>query len=166
MQITSAGLWTWNESEYNEMNGLEKENNDENSEVANVVGDGLNVLSAKLGLDWITSGAMRDKSPLKFWKTNDDFLESQAEGTTMGEGTVPSGDDEIHKVNKDGSRSRFLSPKESLKAAVVHLLRKWHRRVSFCWRIIKRILGALWVSCLSRACLILFYAFDNNLILS
>ncbi|KAL3522881.1 hypothetical protein ACH5RR_015715, partial [Cinchona calisaya] len=145
IKITSTGLWTWNEYEYNEINGLEKQNNYENLEVANADGDRPSILSEKLGLDWITSGITAGKSPLKFWKTYNENLESQAEGSTIGEGSLSSANDDIHKINKDGSRSRFyISPKESLKVAVVHLGRKWHGRISFCWRIIKRILGGLW----------------------
>ncbi|CDP12573.1 unnamed protein product [Coffea canephora] len=145
IKITSDGLWTWNESEYNEINGLEGRYADGKSEVESANGDEPTILSAKLGLDWLTSGAIRDKSPLKLWRTYGEFLESQAEGSTVGEGLEQSADDGVHKINKDASHSRFyMSPKESLKAAIVHLGRKWHGRVSFLWRIVKRILGGLW----------------------
>ena len=138
VQITSDGLWTWNESEYNEINGLEGRYADGKSEVESANGDEPTILSAKLGLDWLTSGAIRDKSPLKLWRTYGEFLESQTEGSTVGEGSEQPADDGVHKINKDASHGRFYrSPKESLKATIVHQGRKWHGRVSFLWTIVK-----------------------------
>lgn len=60
LQITSAGLWSRNESEHAVVNNPDLETVTENVEVANVDDDGLMFLAAKFWLNWFGSGARRE----------------------------------------------------------------------------------------------------------
>ncbi|XP_042020928.1 membralin-like protein At1g60995 isoform X2 [Salvia splendens] len=85
------------------------------------------------------------KSRLQFWKTDNDVLESQREISISSERFKPPSDDVIVKVSKDVPRNKFfVSPKESLRAAIFHIGRKWHGRLSFFLRLARRTLGGLW----------------------
>lgn len=56
--------------------------------------------------------------------------------------------DDDHHDDEVPPRHRFFfisSPKESLKAAIIHLAKKWHARLSFLWRLSTRLLRPLWV---------------------
>nr|GMC98724.1 membralin-like protein At1g60995 [Ipomoea batatas] len=140
IKITSAGLWFQNETEYNEVDVSGGESNIEILKVIHVVEDGSVILTAKLWLNWLVAGAWTGKSPPKFWKADSEFLESQPEISTGSDSIKSAGDDTALKINKDGSLSRLLiSPKESLKAAILQLGRKWHGRLSVLWRFTKRL---------------------------
>lgn len=146
MQITSAGLWSQNDPRYDATDAHKREAGNAISKATNKDGDGLPLFGKKSWLTWISSGARRWKSPLKFSSTENDVLESQEEACVSSESCKAAADVVVLKTNKDGSRGRFfISPKESLKAAIVHIFRKWHGRISFIWRLAKRILGGLWV---------------------
>ncbi|CAH9123326.1 unnamed protein product [Cuscuta epithymum] len=145
IKITSSGLWLQNETEYYEVNALGDKSNTEIIKVIHVVEDGSVILAAKLWLNWITTGAWRGKPAPNFWKADYDLLESQPETSTSGNSIKSAGDNAALKTNKDGSLSRLLiSSKESLKAAVFKLGRKWQRRLTVLWRFAKRVLGGLW----------------------
>ncbi|XP_019200533.1 PREDICTED: uncharacterized protein LOC109194102 [Ipomoea nil] len=145
IKITSAGLWFQNETEYNEVDVSSGESNSEILKVIHVVEDGSVILTAKLWLNWLVAGAWTGKSPPKFWKADSEFLKSQPEISTGSDSIKSAGDDTALKISKDGSLSRLLiSPKESLKAAISQLGRKWHGRLSVLWRFIKRVVGGLW----------------------
>lgn len=149
LQVTSAGLWFQNETEYNEVDVSSEGSNSEILKVIHVVEDGSVILTAKLWLNWLVAGAWTGKSPPKFWKADSEFLESQAEISAGSDSIKSVGDDTALKINKDGSLSRLLiSPKESLKAAIFQLGRKWHGRLSVLLRFTKRVVGGLWVSSL------------------
>lgn len=103
-------------------------------------------LSADSWLSWISSDAKMVKSRLQFWKTDNYVLESQREVSISSDRFKPGSDDATMKVSKDVPRSRlFVSPKESLRAAIFHIGKKWHGRLSFFLRLARRILGGLWV---------------------
>ncbi|XP_059624507.1 membralin-like protein At1g60995 isoform X2 [Cornus florida] len=111
----------------------------------NVDEDGSTFLAAKYWLNWIGSGARRGKVAPKIWKTDNELLETQAEISTSSEISKSTVDDAVLKINKEESSSRFpISAKESFKAAIIHICRKWYGRLSFLWRHAKRILGSLW----------------------
>ncbi|CAK9156062.1 unnamed protein product [Ilex paraguariensis] len=142
IRITSAGLWSQNDSECTLLNVPDKETDSNNLEFANVDGYG-----PKFWLNWFGSGAWRGKFALKFWKTDNEFLEPQQETSAGCESLKAVVDDTVLRINKDEPRSRFLtSAKESFKTAIIHLGRKWYGRLSFIWRLAKRILRGLWVS--------------------
>ncbi|CAA3029369.1 S3 self-incompatibility locus-linked pollen [Olea europaea subsp. europaea] len=145
IKITSAGLWSQNDPRYDATDAHKREAGNAISKATNEDGDGLPLFGKKSWLTWISSGARRWKSPLKFSSTENDVLESQEEACVSSESCKAAADVVVLKTNKDGSRGRFfISPKESLKAAIVHIFRKWHGRISFIWRLAKRILGGLW----------------------
>lgn len=146
MQISSAPLWSQNVFESEVIDVHDKDINDKNHEVDPVEEDGPNLLSVKLWLDWISSGSSRGKSPLNFWKNHEDILDSKPDDSAGSDFVIPH-EEVVQKPNKDESHSRFsISPRESLKAAFVHLGRKWNRRIYLVWGFAKRILGGLWVS--------------------
>lgn len=146
VQITSAGLWSHNEPLTEEIDGPDKETSTEIEKSTNVDGNGSPHLAAPSWLSWISSDAKMVKSQLESWKTDNDGLESQREVSISTERFKSASDDVTGKVSKDVPRSRFFaSPKESLRAAIFHIGRKWHGRLSFFLRLARRILGGFWV---------------------
>lgn len=129
-----------------EIDVRDKETSTEIDESANVDGNGSPHSAAPSWLSWISSDAKMVKSQLEFWKTDNDVLESQRDVSIGTERFKPASDDVTGKVSKDVPRSRFFaSPKESLRAAIFHIGRKWHGRLSFFLRLTRRILGGFWV---------------------
>ncbi|KAL7601690.1 hypothetical protein Lser_V15G23177 [Lactuca serriola] len=141
IKITSAGLWSQSESGYDSKNVVDKETESNDLKVAEQNVDKSNFEDAQFWSTWVSSSSRSGKSPLKFWKSDNELLESQSETSTNTENV----EDTFRKPKKDESRSRFLmSAKESLKAAIFRVLRKWHGRLSFFWRHSTRILGSIW----------------------
>ncbi|XP_042024570.1 membralin-like protein At1g60995 [Salvia splendens] len=137
IKITSAGLWSHNEPINQEIDAHAKETGAESEEHTNVDGGGSPHLAADSWLSWISSDAKMMKSRLQFWKTDNDVLESQRESSISCERFKPPSD--------DVPRNKFfVSPKESLRAAIFHIGRKWHGRLSFFLRLARRTLGGLW----------------------
>ncbi|XP_057482195.1 membralin-like protein At1g60995 [Actinidia eriantha] len=143
IKITSDGLWSQNESQYDAIDVPIKETQSEDLKVED--GDGLKILAAKFWLNWIGSGTKKGKLGFKFWKTDNEILEPLPEISSSGESSKPAVNDAVPKINKEESRFRFpLSAKDSFKAVINRICRKWYGRLSFCWRHVKRILGGLW----------------------
>ncbi|PIN20027.1 hypothetical protein CDL12_07284 [Handroanthus impetiginosus] len=144
IKITSAGLWSHNES-VNDIVNDHDSGTDTETEKPTSVDRGSPHLVAESWLSWISSDASSGRSPFEFWKTDNDVLESQRESSISSERFKPASDDVPVKVSKDMLRSRFfVSPKESLRAAIIHIGKKWHWRLSFFLRLARRILGGLW----------------------
>lgn len=148
IKITSAGLWSHNnECVYEEINVPQTETDAKTDETLNADGDDSPPLASTSWANWISSDMRRMvKSRLEFWKTeNDAVLESQREVSVGSERFKPVSDDATVKASKQAPRNRFfVSPKESLRAAIVHIGKKWHGRLSFFLRLARRILGGLW----------------------
>ncbi|XP_042027922.1 membralin-like protein At1g60995 isoform X1 [Salvia splendens] len=145
IKITSAGLWAHNEPNNQEIDSRNKETSAESEEPTNVDGGGSPHLAANSWLSWISSDAKMVKSRLEFSKTDSDVLESQRENSISSERFKPASDEMVIKASEDVPRNRFfVSPKESLRAAIFHIGRKWHGRLSFFLRLARRILGGLW----------------------
>lgn len=112
--------------------------------------DGVTFFDAKLWFNWIHSGARKGKLAFKFWKTDTELLEQQHDSSANSESSKPIVDDAVAKTDKVETRNRFpASAKETVKAAVIHFGKKWHRRLSFIWRHVKQIMRGfqkLWVS--------------------
>ncbi|XP_009608458.1 membralin-like protein At1g60995 [Nicotiana tomentosiformis] len=137
IKITSAGLWSQNQTNYDVVNVANEEPISENLKCGNE--DSSVTTATKPWLDWLSDGAKSGKSLLH---SNSEFFESSLGSSMKSESVV---DDVIPKINKESSRARFfISPKESLKAAIIRIGQKWHGRLSFIWRISKRVLGGLW----------------------
>lgn len=148
IKITSAGLWSHNETDFDVVDGPGTETNTEIHKATKVDGDDSPFFdSSESWLSWTSSDARRRKSFSDIWKADSNVFDSQHEISTSGENLKPASDDSTVKASKDVPSSRgrfFLSPKESLRAALVHLGRKWHGRISFFLRFAKRILAGLW----------------------
>ncbi|KAK2978401.1 hypothetical protein RJ640_026832, partial [Escallonia rubra] len=145
IKITSSGLWSQNQTQYDAMTVPDKDFETENLKVSNANEDGYNLLAAKFWLNWISSGARQGSLALNIWNFEDDLYELQPETSTSSGSPKTSVDDAAPKLNKDESRSSFsLSAKESLRAAINRIGLKWYRRFSFFWRHANRILGGLW----------------------
>ncbi|KAL0448269.1 UNVERIFIED_CONTAM: Membralin-like protein [Sesamum latifolium] len=143
--ITSAGLWSHNEAVNDVIDVHDTETDIEIEKPTNVDANGTPHLAAKSWLSWISSDTKRVRSQSGFWKTDNDALESQQEFPIGSERFKPASDDVTVKVSKDVPRSRFfISPKESLRAAIMHIGKKWHGRLSFFLRLARRTLGGLW----------------------
>ncbi|XP_024986718.1 uncharacterized protein LOC112521940 isoform X1 [Cynara cardunculus var. scolymus] len=140
IKITSAGLWSQSEPQYDAKSILDKET-EANVKVAEQNVDESTSLDAQFWSNWVSLSGRSGKSSLKFWKSDNELLESQPETSTSSDNV----EDTFRKTKKDESRSRFpMSAKESLKAAIFRIVRKWHGRFSFLWKHSTRILGSLW----------------------
>lgn len=143
VQITSAGLWSQNEPQYDAKYVIDQDTTANDQKVADQSVDESTSLGAQFWSNWVSSSGRSGKSALKFWKSDNELLESQPETSTSSDNV----EDTFRKTKKDESRSKFpLSAKESLKAAIFRIIRKWHGRFSFLWKHSTRILGSLWVS--------------------
>lgn len=144
------GLWSHNESDSNRIDAPDTTTVTDKIEVSDVNDDGLTFLAAKFWLNWVGSGARRGKSVFKFWKVDTEFLDHQAENSISSQNSKPVVEDAVVKVDKEESRNSFsLSAKETLKAAIMHFVKKWYKRISFVWRHLIKIFGSfqkLWVS--------------------
>ncbi|WMV24734.1 hypothetical protein MTR67_018119 [Solanum verrucosum] len=137
VEITSAGLWSQNQTNYDVVNVVNEEPIDENLKHVNE--DSSVTAATKPWLDWLSDGAKSGKSLLY---SNNEPSESSLGSSTNSESV---GDDVVPKISKEVSRARFfISPKESLKAAIIRIGQKWNGRLSFIWRVSKRVLGGLW----------------------
>ncbi|KAK9929224.1 hypothetical protein M0R45_026330 [Rubus argutus] len=138
VKITSAGLWSQNESEFtNVINDVPNTKFvTDKLEFANVDGDALTSFTAKFWLNWIGSSARRGKLALK---SDTEILDHPSDSS------MPNVDDAVIKTEIQESRSSFpLSAKETFKAALIHFSKKWHRRLSFLWKHATHIIGSLW----------------------
>ncbi|KAI5448596.1 hypothetical protein KIW84_015849 [Lathyrus oleraceus] len=143
IKITSAGLWSHNDSESNIIDLPEIEAVKDSTEVSEVNQDESTFLGSKFLWNWIGSGARKGNLAFKFWKTDSEFLEHQAETSTTNQNPRPMVEDAVIKIDKEEPRSSFtLSAKETLKAAIIHFGKKWYRRISFIWRHTKQIIGS------------------------
>ncbi|KAH8520703.1 hypothetical protein H0E87_001946 [Populus deltoides] len=156
IKITSAGLWSQNESESNVFIDHDGDHDDvpDDDHVVNAVtdhqvelpiadqGDGGDpFLAAKMWFNWIGSGARKGKLDFEFWKTTD--VEHHQQDNTESS-SLPVLDNvppaASAKTDKLDTRSSFpISAKETVKAAINHFGKKWHRRLSFIWRLAKQI---------------------------
>ncbi|XP_060186049.1 membralin-like protein At1g60995 [Lycium barbarum] len=137
IKITSAGLWSHNQTKYDVVNVANKEPISENLKHANE--DSSVTAATNPWLDWLSDGAKSGKS---LFYSNSESSESSLGSSRNCES---AGGDVVPKINKEVSRARFfISPKESLKAAIIQIGQKWHGRLSFIWRVSKRVLGGLW----------------------
>ncbi|KAG2705353.1 hypothetical protein I3843_05G044800 [Carya illinoinensis] len=144
IKITTAGLWTQNETESNVIDVPDMETVTDKLEVANVDGDGLTFLAAKFWLNWIGSGARRGKLAWKLWKTDTELIENQAEPSMSSQIFKPTVDDAV-KTDKEERRSSFpLSARETFRAAVFHFGKKWYKRLLFIWRHTMQVIRSFW----------------------
>lgn len=98
--------------------------------------DGLTFLSPKVWFNWIGLSARRGKLALKFWKTDSENLECQPGSSSSSDSSKPIVDDVVAKTHKVETHSNFpVLAKETLKLAIIHFGKKWHRRFSFIWRM-------------------------------
>ncbi|KAK4254384.1 hypothetical protein QN277_009774 [Acacia crassicarpa] len=143
IKITSVGLWSHNESDSTRIDAPDTTTVSNKIEVSDVDGDGMAFFAAKFWLNWVGSGPWRGKSVFKFWKTDTEFLDHQAEISISSQNPKAVTGDTVVKVDKEESRNSFpLSAKETLKAAIMHFGKKWYKRISFVWRLLKKMLGS------------------------
>lgn len=143
-------MWSHNDSESNRIDPPESEIVKDKIEVSGVNGDESTFLASKFWWNWIGLGARRGKLVFKFWKTDSELLEHQAETSTSSQNSRPVVEDDVIKIDKEEPQNSFsLSAKEMLKAAILHFGKKWYKRISFIWRHTMQIIGSfqkLWVS--------------------
>ncbi|KAL5787395.1 hypothetical protein ACOSP7_004344 [Xanthoceras sorbifolium] len=143
IKITSAGLWSRNESDSDVMDVPTVETETSKLEVANVDEDGFTFFTAKFWLNWIGYNARKGKLSWKFWKTDTELVEHSPENSVNSQNSKPTADDAISKIDKEPRHSFPLSAKETFKAAIIHFGKKWYRRLSFIWRQAMQIFGSV-----------------------
>ncbi|PON68392.1 Membralin [Parasponia andersonii] len=144
IKITSAGLWSQDESESSVTDIPDRKSVPDKLDVADMDEDGLTFAAAKFWLSWIGSSARRSKLSLKFWKTDNELLEHQADSSINSHSSDPAVDVMVIKSDKEEPRSSFpLSARETFKAPLVHFGKKWYRRISFLWKHLTKILGSI-----------------------
>ncbi|XP_023552859.1 uncharacterized protein LOC111810384 [Cucurbita pepo subsp. pepo] len=144
IKITTAGLWSQNDSELNIEDAPGGETVRESLEVANDE-DELTFLAAKFWLNWFDSGIRRGKLAPKLWKSDTEILEHQAESTGVDQCSRAAADDTVIKLDKEELHISFLiSVEETFKAAIVQFGRRWNRQILFICRHTKQILTSVW----------------------
>ncbi|KAK1439541.1 hypothetical protein QVD17_05361 [Tagetes erecta] len=141
IKITSAGLWSQSESlDYDAKNDATdkesvKANNDNNEDT-------------EFWLNWVSGSSIGGRSVksgiLKLWRSDNEVVESQPETWTSRSDSIEDISTYNSRTAKQDYESRARSAKESLKAAISLVIRKWHGRFSFLWRHSTRILSSLW----------------------
>ena len=144
-------MWLQNESESNVIDVPDIKTVTTKLEVANVDGDGFTFLAGKFWLNWIGSGARRGKLAWKFWKTDSELLENQAEPSMGSQSSKPAEDEAVIKIDKEERRSFPLSARETFKAAVFHFGKKWYKRLLFIWRHAMQVIRSFWKLWVSRS---------------
>lgn len=143
-------MWSWNETESNQIDVPDPKTVTDKTVVSDINRDEFTFLTLKFWLNWIGSSARRGKLVFKFWKTDKEILEHQAETSTGGQNYMPMVKDAVIKIEKEEPQNKFtLSAKETLKAAVTHSVKKWYRRITFILRHMMHLMGIfqkLWVS--------------------
>ncbi|XP_047330428.1 membralin-like protein At1g60995 isoform X2 [Impatiens glandulifera] len=142
IKITSAGLWSHNEPESDDLDVSRKGASDKIVEFE-IVGDGFGISDANVWWSLVNNVAMRINLLFKFWQIDNPLLEIQQEVSSVNVNSETNAD--AIKSNNWESVIKFsISVKVSLKTAMVHIWRKWHGRFSILWRHARRILGGLW----------------------
>ncbi|KAJ4717195.1 putative Membralin [Melia azedarach] len=142
IKITSAGLWSQNESDSNVNDAPSMDTAISKLEVANMDEDGLMFSAAKFWLNWIGSSARKGKLALKFWRSDTEPIEYQSESSGNSQSSKPMADNAVSKTDKEDPRNSFpLSAKEAFKSAIVRFGKKWYRRLSFIGRHVVQIFG-------------------------
>ncbi|XP_057515190.1 membralin-like protein At1g60995 isoform X2 [Amaranthus tricolor] len=105
--------------------------------------DEFNLFAVKYWSSWITSGAKKGKLNFKFWRYDDEFLETHSDMANDGKSLnlVPH-DGRVEKEETYETFSMFS--KQSVRSIILHSIRKWHRRLSFIWKHGTRFLRTLW----------------------
>lgn len=108
---------------------------------------------AEFWLNWVSSSSIGGRSGksglLKLCRSDNEVVESQPETWTSSIDNIEDISTYNSRTSKQDYESRTRSAKESLKAAISLVIRKWQGRFSFIWRHSTRILSSLWVSATS-----------------
>ncbi|KAH9685626.1 Membralin-like protein [Citrus sinensis] len=83
IKISSAGLWSQNDSDSNVVDVTSVDNAINELEVSGMDADGLTFSAANLWLNWIHSNVRKGKLALKFWRTDMEPVEHLAEGSAF-----------------------------------------------------------------------------------
>ncbi|XP_057430397.1 membralin-like protein At1g60995 isoform X2 [Lotus japonicus] len=143
IKITSAGLWSHNDSQSNIIDPPQTQVLKDKIEVSDVTGDDLTFLASKFWWNWIASADRRGKSVFKFWKTDTDFHEHQPETTTTSPNSRPVVQDAVINIDKEEPRNSFSSSaKETIKAIIIMIGKKWYRRITFISRHTAQIIAS------------------------
>lgn len=106
--------------------------------ILEVNGDKFNILASKFWSTWVGPGARRSKLMFRSWKGDKEFdPQSENAADTTVTTSIPGVPD--LKAAGEGSVHYPLSAKESFKAAVTYLFRKWYFRAVSFWRNIKQL---------------------------
>jgi len=100
-------------------------------------GDALNFFAVNYWFNWISSSARTAKLNFNFWKDYDELFGKQSEATD---------DQSDGKVDTEEPYETFpVFSRQSFKAIISDFFGKWHRRLSFIWKLGTRLLGSIWV---------------------
>ncbi|KAL6894527.1 hypothetical protein ACP4OV_008625 [Aristida adscensionis] len=133
IKIISGGLWASRGASYI----MDLQNLGRSAEkILEVNGDKFNILASKFWSAWVGPGARRSKLMFRTWKGDKEFEpQSDNAADTTVTTTIPGVPD--FKATGEGSVHHPLSAKESFKAALTYLFRKWYFRIVSFWRNIK-----------------------------
>ncbi|EEC75863.1 hypothetical protein OsI_12877 [Oryza sativa Indica Group] len=135
IKIISGGLWVSKGASYI----MDLQNLGRSAEkILEVNGDRFNILASKFWSTWVGPGARRSKIMFRTWKGDKEF-EPQPENAADTAITATTSGVSDSKTTVEGSAYHPLSAKESFKAAVMYLFRKWYFRVVSFWRNIKQL---------------------------
>ncbi|KAH9685620.1 Membralin-like protein [Citrus sinensis] len=107
IKISSAGLWSQNDSDSNVVDVTSVDNAINELEVSGMDADGLTFSAANLWLNWIHSNVRKGKLALKFWRTDMEPVEHLAEGSVSSQSFKPT-DSAVNKIDKEEARNANL----------------------------------------------------------
>jgi hypothetical protein len=147
VKITSAGLWSQNGFDCNTVAATNKEVEAEYmKDTVNVNEDEWPSLAAEFWLNYISSAKNDKFSALKLWKCDDEIVKSQKETRSGIKSLKSPVKDAVSTVDKD-EQSNIFSPLyavDSFKAALDHVVKRWHGRLSLFFGHVKRAFSSLW----------------------
>ncbi|CAN1760977.1 Membralin-like protein At1g60995 [Linum perenne] len=109
------------------------------SELPGVEALDAQLVHIKIWHNWIGFSTRKGKFTFKFWRTDNDLIEHQHDSSTA-ESSYSRVDDSVTKTETPETHNSFsMSAKETLKVAITHVNKKWHRRLSFIWRFILQV---------------------------
>ncbi|XP_057848312.2 membralin-like protein At1g60995 isoform X2 [Cryptomeria japonica] len=143
IKITSSGLWSQKISEQSQASQGEQGHSMEGFQVEEVDGEGLTFMATKFWLNWLGSGARRNKVIDKSSKNDKNSLDSPFENSPAGAIHSPSGKKTEIPDSAKVERSFLMYGRDSIRGAVYKILSKWYRNISAIYKRVKHLVSSV-----------------------
>ncbi|KAH9288121.1 hypothetical protein KI387_032238, partial [Taxus chinensis] len=130
IKISGNGLWSQKMSGLSQLSEGERSHSMEGFQMPEVDGEGFTFLAAKFWLNWLGSGARRNKVMSKSFKSDKNSLDSQLEHAPAGAMHTPSGKKTEITDSAKVDHSFLMDGRDSIRGAVSQILNKCNRNIS------------------------------------